>query len=51
MIGYEYPLPKVLPAFQRVVPSTADAHSYLILRQRDDPDVESHLVITTPRGG
>lgn len=51
MIGYEYPLPKVLPPFQRVVPSAVDAHSYLILRLRDDPEVESHPVIVTPRGG
>lgn len=51
MIGYEYPLPKVLPPFQLVVPSAADARSYLTLHQRDNPGPEAHLVITTPRGG
>jgi hypothetical protein len=51
MIGYEYPLPKVLPPFQLVVTSAPDARSYLTLEERDNPGSKAHLVITTPRGG
>jgi polysaccharide biosynthesis protein PelA len=51
MMNFERPLPPVLPPFDRLKPIDSRVRSHLIVRRGNDPDTDSHLVVTGPHGG
>lgn len=51
MVEFERAYPKALSAVDTYVPATANAKSHLIVQRGDDASTQSHLVVTTPKGG
>ncbi len=51
VMRFERPLPAVVPPFQSVAAVRGDAVSHLVLRRAGDPGTDSHMVVTSPRGG
>jgi hypothetical protein len=51
VVGFERPLPAVLPPFDRVRPIDPHVRSHLIVRRGNDQATDSPLVITGPHGG
>lgn len=51
MVEFERPLDPVLPPFSIWRPADARATSHLVVRRRNRPDSESHVVIVGPGGG
>lgn len=51
MIGFERPLPTVLPAFDRLRIVDPRVHSHLTIRRKNDPSTDGNLVLTGPHGG
>ncbi|HTA46275.1 MAG TPA: hypothetical protein VK789_27710 [Bryobacteraceae bacterium] len=50
VIGFERPLPTVLPAFERFRILDPRVRSHLTLRKNNDPATDAHLVVTGPHG-
>ncbi|MBF0131255.1 MAG: hypothetical protein HQL75_01540 [Magnetococcales bacterium] len=51
MIGFEHPLPKVLPEFPQMIPNSSDVRLHLSVRGVNGTQQENSLVATNPRGG
>jgi hypothetical protein len=51
LIGFERPLPAVLPPFDRMRIVDSRVRSHLTVRRNNDPATEGHLVVTGPHGG
>jgi len=51
MIGFERPLPAVLPAFDRIRILDPRVQSHLTIRQNNDRATDAQLVLTGPFGG
>jgi polysaccharide biosynthesis protein PelA len=51
MVEFERPLDPVLPPYSIWRPADARAVSHLVVRRRNRPDSESHVVIAGPGGG
>lgn len=51
MVEFERPLDAVLPPFAIWRPANSRATSHLVVRRRNRPDTESHVVIVGPGGG
>ena len=51
VMRFERPPLVVLPPFQSVVPARGDVDSHFVLRRAGDPGTDSHMVVTSPRGG
>ena len=51
LCGFEYPLPGILPEFDRIQAAGNDAKIHLSVRRNDDPATEADLIVTSPTGG
>ena len=51
VIGFERPLPAILPSFDRVQIIDPRVHSHLTVRRGNDASTDAPLVVTGPHGG
>lgn len=51
LLGFEYPMPGILPEFDRLQAAGADTKILLSVRRNDDPASEADLIVTSPTGG
>lgn len=51
LCGFEYPLPGILPEFDRFQIVGNGAKIHLSVRRNDDPATEADLIVTSPTGG
>lgn len=51
LCGFEYPLPGILPPFDRIQAVGDETKVHLSLQRKGDPATEADLIVTSPTGG